>query len=188
MHRRGRTRCSVNSAVAPAGDQWTEGIWCQGRRADRDGRPAVWLGSSGLGRVPSVVAAVIVVIAAVTMVLRSLGGKVEYHEPFPADLIPLLCASAGLPWPERRSGVVRVPGCGKVYEAVAEGSASSQLYVEAPRSWRIRTHPAPGRVAAATASWVIATQYGRHRAGRGSATAYLYVPRSLWRAPSCRDR
>ncbi len=45
---------------------------------------AVWLGSLwGWARVPSVVAAVIVVIAAVTMVLRSpRGGKVEYHEPF----------------------------------------------------------------------------------------------------------
>jgi DNA-directed RNA polymerase subunit RPC12/RpoP len=76
---------SVNSAVAPAGDRWTEGyLGLKVAGLIVAAVLAVWLGSLwGWARVPSVVAAVIVVIAAVTMVLRSpRGGKVEYHEPF----------------------------------------------------------------------------------------------------------
>ena len=45
---------------------------------------ALWLGSVWDGaRVPTVVVAVIVCVAAILLVLRSpAGGKVEYHEPF----------------------------------------------------------------------------------------------------------
>jgi hypothetical protein len=76
---------SVNSATAPAGDRWSDGLL--GLKVVALAVLAVFalfLGSLWEGgRVPSVVAAVIVVMAAVVMVLRSPGGgKVEYHEPF----------------------------------------------------------------------------------------------------------
>lgn len=76
---------SVNSATAPAGDQWTNGyLGLKVAGLVVAAVLAVWLGSLwGSARVPSVVVAVIVVIVAVTMALRSpRGGKVEYHEPF----------------------------------------------------------------------------------------------------------
>jgi hypothetical protein len=76
---------TVNSATAPAGDRWSAGyLGLKSAALVLIAAFALWLGSlwDG-GRVPSVVAAAIVIMAAIILVLRSPGGgKVEYHEPF----------------------------------------------------------------------------------------------------------
>jgi DNA-directed RNA polymerase subunit RPC12/RpoP len=76
---------SINSATAPAGDRWSAGhLGVRIAALMALAVFAAWLASvwDG-GRVPSALAAVIVVMAAIVLALRSPGGgKVEYHEPF----------------------------------------------------------------------------------------------------------
>jgi hypothetical protein len=76
---------SVNSATAPAREgRFTPVLGLKVAALVIAAVLALWLGSAWSGvRVPTIFLAVIVVIAALLLVLRSpAGGKVEYHEPF----------------------------------------------------------------------------------------------------------